>query len=170
MKEGTFIDSDNILDLVFTTEADRIGIAEIHPPLPRCHHCPVVFEYVLQKNVLVDAGQNGSRCLWGWADHNTISGKLWSVDWNWEFEGRSTGDCFVLFSTYIESLIEKHVSVGTRDFTRRWMRAPPRRLRHRKKQAWREYKQLRNNFGRPSNRFGLLLLLFLSLIMNTTVL
>ena len=49
------MDSD-ILDLIFKTEADRIGIVEIQPPLPRCHNCPVVFEYVLQRSVLIDAG------------------------------------------------------------------------------------------------------------------
>ena len=69
-------------------------------------------KHVLQQSVLLNVGHNDSQCLWERVDHHFISGKLWSVDWNWEFEERSAGDCFVLFSIYIESLIEKHVVVG----------------------------------------------------------
>ena len=47
-KEGKFIDSGNILQLVFTTESSRIGEVEVHLPLQRCYHCTEIFEYAFQ--------------------------------------------------------------------------------------------------------------------------
>ena len=48
VKEYTFVDSDNILDLVLTIELNRIGDVSVLEHFPRCHHCPVVLEHVLQ--------------------------------------------------------------------------------------------------------------------------
>ena len=48
VKDATFVDSNNILNLVLT-ELDRIGDVSVLEPFPICHHCPVVvLEYVLQ--------------------------------------------------------------------------------------------------------------------------
>ena len=44
VEEGTFDLSDNILDLVFTSSDDAVGDVKVMPPLPGCHHCPVVLE------------------------------------------------------------------------------------------------------------------------------
>ena len=33
---------------MLTTELDRIGDVSVLEPFPRCHHCPVVYQYVLQ--------------------------------------------------------------------------------------------------------------------------
>ena len=81
-KRRHFLLTDNILDLVFETEADKIGVVEIYPTLPRCHHCPVIFEYVLQQCVKGDVGQNGSLRLWEKVAHDAVSWKLWSTDCN----------------------------------------------------------------------------------------
>ena len=43
VEEGTFVDLDNVLDLVLTTEMDRVDVSVL-APFPRCHHCPVAFE------------------------------------------------------------------------------------------------------------------------------
>ena len=40
--------SNHILDLVLTTELDRIGNVSMLEPFPRCHHYSVVCAYVLQ--------------------------------------------------------------------------------------------------------------------------
>ena len=47
VKKCTFVDSNNIFNIVLTTELNRIGDVTMLEPFPRCHHCPVVFEYVL---------------------------------------------------------------------------------------------------------------------------
>ena len=63
VKEGTFVDSGNFLDLVLTTEDDCVGDVQVLPPFPRCHHCPVVFQYFLQYDNLAAEADTTSR-LW----------------------------------------------------------------------------------------------------------
>ena len=59
VKEGSFVDSNNILDLVVTTELNRIGYVSVLAPFPKCRHCPVPFEYVLQTcNIATDDNEN----------------------------------------------------------------------------------------------------------------
>ena len=41
----TYPRSGNILDLVLTSESDRIGRINVLPPLPGCDHSPTMFEY-----------------------------------------------------------------------------------------------------------------------------
>ena len=55
----TYIQSNNILDLVLTSEADRIGNVEVHPPLPRCLHSPVVCDCVFQFGTTSDEVHGG---------------------------------------------------------------------------------------------------------------
>ena len=50
-KEDSFVDFDNILDLVFSTESDRVGEVWVREAFPKCHHCPVVFEYILEFDI-----------------------------------------------------------------------------------------------------------------------
>ena len=46
--EPTFLYSDNILDLVLTTDVDRVMNLHLLHPLPRCGYSPVVFNYLFQ--------------------------------------------------------------------------------------------------------------------------
>ena len=48
--ESTYPRSGNILDLVLTSEPDRIGMIEVLPPLPGCDHSPTAFEYAFALN------------------------------------------------------------------------------------------------------------------------
>ena len=41
----TFLHSDNILDLVLTSEEDRLGDVVVHPALPGCRHSPITYSY-----------------------------------------------------------------------------------------------------------------------------
>ena len=63
VEEGTFVDSSNVLDLVLTTERDRVGDVSVLAPFPRCHHCPVIFQYVFQFDKDVDS-INSEQLLW----------------------------------------------------------------------------------------------------------
>ncbi len=38
----TFVPSGNILDLILTSEHDKIGATEVLPPFPGCGHCPIL--------------------------------------------------------------------------------------------------------------------------------
>ncbi len=43
----TYIQSNNILDLVFTSEEVRISYIDLIDPFPGCDHFPVLFDYLL---------------------------------------------------------------------------------------------------------------------------
>ena len=42
VQEGTFVDSNNILDLMLTNEIDRVGDVCVLEPLPSCRHCSAI--------------------------------------------------------------------------------------------------------------------------------
>ena len=76
VKKGTFVDSNNILDLALTTELDRIGDVSVLEPFPRCHHCPVVLEHVLQSTDDND-DEAAEKYLWSKEDYAKISASFW---------------------------------------------------------------------------------------------
>ena len=60
---------------------------------PRCHHCPVIFQYVFQFDKDVDS-INSEQLLWCKGNYGRISTHIISLDWKFEFEGRSVDECF----------------------------------------------------------------------------
>ena len=78
VKKGTFVGSNNIVDLVFTTELDRIGDVSVFEPFPRCHHCPVVCEYVLQFTGDNKDGVTG-KLLWSKGDYAELLASIIAV-------------------------------------------------------------------------------------------
>ena len=49
--KGAFVDLNKILDLIRSTEVDRVVAVWVLKPFPKCHHCPVVSEYILQFDI-----------------------------------------------------------------------------------------------------------------------
>ena len=97
VEESTFLDSGNVLDLVFATKIDRVDHISMHAPFPRCQHCPVGFEYVLQFDTYVDSVIS-ERLLWCKGNYKEISIHLRSVDWEFMFEGNQLMNVFnILF-------------------------------------------------------------------------
>ena len=56
VSEPTFPRSGNILDIVLTSEEDRVGSLLVMPPLPGCDHCPVLFDYVFETDAPISSG------------------------------------------------------------------------------------------------------------------
>ena len=79
VKESTFVASNNILDLVLTKELDRIADVSGLAPFPRCHHCPVILEYVLQFTDYKDEAVE--KYLWSKGDYAKISASILAVNW-----------------------------------------------------------------------------------------
>ena len=46
--EGTFYSSGNTLDLIFSSEEDRVIDVQVLPPFPNCGHSPVACKYISQ--------------------------------------------------------------------------------------------------------------------------
>lgn len=59
--------SGNILDLVLTSEKDRIGKLELSPPFPNCGHCGSISDYKFEctvKNANTERGKrSGTRVI-----------------------------------------------------------------------------------------------------------
>ena len=143
--EGTFHPSGNILDLVFTSESDVVGNVFVLPPLPGCHHSPVVVEYFADAVVPSEEICSESK-LWHKGNYRAINNFLLSVDWMFEFEGGSAEDNYGLFLETLNNLIECYVpSREVKMETPAWMSSPPRSLMRDRSSAWRLYKQLRRN-------------------------
>ena len=45
VREPTFVQSGNILDLILTSELHRVGDVRLLRPLPGCFHSPIVCDY-----------------------------------------------------------------------------------------------------------------------------
>ena len=63
-------------------------------PFPKCQHCPIVFEYVLQFDTPGNSFSKAVHILWSKEDHRRISDSILAVDWNFEFDLRSIEACF----------------------------------------------------------------------------
>ena len=63
--EPTFISSGNTLDILLTSEIDRVGDVKVLAPFPRCGHCPLIGGYVFNSNLDADDGEEIAECcLW----------------------------------------------------------------------------------------------------------
>ena len=49
-------------------------------PFPRCHHCPVVLEYVLQFTDYDSEDEAVEKCLWFKGDYAKVSASILAVD------------------------------------------------------------------------------------------
>ena len=87
-RESTFVDFNNILDLVLTTEAKRGGHICVLEPFPKCHYCPITFEYVMQF-VDEDANEGARYLMWSRENYAQILANIIAVDWIPEFDGMS---------------------------------------------------------------------------------
>ena len=148
VKEGTFVDSNNILDLILSTEADRVGEVRVLEPFPRCHHCPVVCEYILQFNITENFLNSSERILWSKGNYMRMSDNILAVDWDYEFDSKSLDECYTYFVHFMKELIDRFVPTGAHASSPTWMKGPPRWLEREKGSKWKEYKRQRKVLGR----------------------
>ena len=82
--QPTFPRSGNILDIVLTTEPDRVGTLDVLTPLPSCDHCPTSFEYVFSNQCVPISLQIPVRRAWHRGKYHSISKRLSDIDWDFE--------------------------------------------------------------------------------------
>ena len=146
--EPTFVTSGNILDLVLVNSADRVGGLGVYPPLPRCGHCPVLFDYNFQFIDNCDVASN--KRSWWKGDYQKISLGIDDVDWVHEFLCLSPSEMFARFIQIVRPLIEKHVPLRTPGRNLGSF-VPPTSLRRQKTRLWNRYKYVRSSHGRRSS-------------------
>ena len=105
---GTFLSSDNVLDLVLTSNEDRVCDVYSLPVLPKCQHYPVVCEMVYEDKQKED--ENIPKLAWHKTKFNKINQKLLNIDWEMLFQDLDADSCYILFRDIIVELIEPKIN------------------------------------------------------------
>lgn len=148
---GTFFPSGNVLDLVLSSDEDRVGEVYAAPPFPGCHHCPVI------GTVIYNFGQEeeivlNQRFAWGRGDYEGISADLAEIEWEHLFSGGSVEDCNSLYVQQLQESTRSHVPMQSAPKSHKWLSRPPRAMVTQRSARWDEYKRLRNVHGRASEQ------------------
>ena len=151
VKNGTHFPSGHILDLVLTTNSERVGSCDILPPLPRCCHAPVIFSYVFQ--CLSDHNMYNNELptyLWTKGNYSHMARILSGVDWDIEFLGLSADLQYAKLLNILYPLIRRYVP--TRNINRGgklpWNVNPPRSQKQECSYIWDNFKSKRSLLGR----------------------
>ena len=147
--EPTFVDSGNILDLVLTSEEDRVVELELFAPFPRCHHVVVVVDYCFQFDAVpADANRKIRRC-WHRGKYGRIDERLRDFDWEFELAYLDVENMYKRFLSIVNPLIEQFVP-EKRMGAPPWPVCPPADLARDRREAWNNYKVVRRVHGRGS--------------------
>ena len=150
--EPTFVPSGNILDLIFTSEGDRVGSVEVMPPFPRCAHSPVICDYVFRDGPFEDQLVDEPRRLWFRGSYRAISNSLSDVDWDFEFAYGSADENYSRFVFILLLLVDEFIPLQVGIAGCPWSVRPPRRLMTCQSKAWLDYKHCRAAYGRRDQR------------------
>ena len=146
--EATFWRSGNILDLILTSEEDRVGSVDVLPPYPSCGHLAIVFTYVFQFGVNC-VGGGLARRDWFRGRYGMINNHLSAFDWQLEFHDLTVSAMYNRLKEILEPLIDRYVPLA-RAASHIKIRHPPPSLKRERSRAWRSYKNLRRLYGRSS--------------------
>ena len=162
--EGTFHPSETILDLIFTSDHDVVGEVSVLPPLPGCHHSPVICEYFFANFDGSSDDTVANTRMWNKGNYKEVDDYLMSVNWVGLFEGGDADQNYLVLMHILQNLIEAYIPCDTmRADKPTWKVNPPRSLMQRRSRAWQRYKQLRSDFGRTHSTAELALEHFKSL-------
>lgn len=150
--EPTFLPSGNILDLILTSESDRVGEIRVLPPFPNCGHSPTLCSYIFQD--ISRSQMSYSHRLWHKGKYHKISSHLSTVDWDFEFLHLNVEQMFSRFLSILVPLLDRHIpctitKVGTH--SPKCKVRPPQVLKRRRHLLWTQYKAIRSRLGRNSN-------------------
>ena len=150
--ESTYPKSGNILDLVLTSEPDRVGSLDVKAPLPGCDHCAISFDYIF--DIVPEASSPVSLTTqrdWhkGW--FKGIVHKLNNVDWDLELAYLNADQSFKHLSAKLQKLTAEYIPLKPKGVRKPpWSTRPPNSLISRRQYAWSQYKNARRQLGRHS--------------------
>ena len=154
VKFPTFLTSRNTLDLILTSDHDRVGEVRGIAPLPGCRHIPVVCDYTFffaASSSVPESRDLGGlvKRAWNRGKYNQLNSFLQDVDWDIELSSPDVNICLNRFLGILNPLISRFVPLESSS-PRRTSRRPPPRLAKRRKDAWRIYRLARSIYGRNS--------------------
>ena len=153
--EGTYLYSNNILDLVLTSENDRVVNLELFPPFPHCGHLLVKFEWLFSlppdNAAHLHSPKGPPKYLWSHADFASIKRELIDIDWEFEFCFGNVNDNYTYLSEVIKHCMLRHVPTRSpASRPRQWKPKVDSELSRLKSQSWQKYKLARQRHGRNS--------------------
>lgn len=154
--EPTFVSSGNILDLVLSTESDRIMDLNVFPPFPNCGHALVNVDYLFHLGNSGNWSETKSvrtSFCWSRGRYAQMNASLSQVDWDFEFMHLDVNETNEVFCKIFHDHIKTFVPNCTpRPFSLPWERNIPPHLSRGRTNCWREYKALRAQWGRQSHQ------------------
>ena len=145
---GTFFPSGNTLDLVLTSDDDRIGEVYASEPLPGCSHCPVIGSFIFQFADGLEDSFSDEKLAWSKGNYSLISEELLEFDWEIAFQGLEVGECYEMFLGVLDGSVKRHIPKQKPKTTRGWLCKPPRALMRQRNVLWRQFKACRRQNGR----------------------
>ena len=153
--EPTFISSSNILDLVLSTESDRITNLNIFPPFPNCGHVIVTIDYVFQSDISQHSMDTPLNRIYNWSrgKYDKMIASLERIDWDLKLMFLGINDAYEEFSSTIKHHIDKFVPTKTiKSSVPPYEKGIPPSLLRGRAACWKTYKQHRTQFGRHSHQ------------------
>ena len=110
VREPTFPQSSNVLDLILTSDMDRVGRVSVPPPLPGCDHCPTLLDYVFSHSDRPDEPSHEATFhrVWHKGDFGTIQDKLSGMNWH-SLSAMNANDGFDHLANALNLLTVTHV-------------------------------------------------------------
>ena len=150
----TFLTSGNTLDLILTSEPDRVGEVFPAPPLPGCKHIPAVCDYVFSSRAVPSTtsptSSHASKRDWIKGKYNRINDLIRDVDWDMVLDLGDVNEMARKLQDILLPLIDAHIPIRKEWNARRCPHSPPPSLQRRRKASWRAYRTARNTHGRRS--------------------
>lgn len=143
----TMTRSDNVLDLVLTSQSDRVVDVDSLAPFAHCDHLPVCFTY--QASSLVDRGVNPPVFDWFRVNFDELNAHFLSLDWDLLMSGCDVDAVYDNFLRCVSSACARYVPLKVQ--TERvlpWVASVHPGLYQCLKVRWRFYKCCRARFGR----------------------
>ena len=148
--EPTFVTSGNILDLVLTTDPDRIADLTLHPPFPHCGHALIKFSYVFQTS-LGQPQTTNTQLDWPRGNYDALSSHINTYDWDFEFMHLPVTEMVNHLTMVLNNLSRCYVPVKKQqNNTPPWHKNVPIHIRTKKARCWADYIHHRRAYGRRS--------------------
>ena len=147
--DSTFPRSGNILDLILTSEKDRLSEVSIRPPPPGSDHssihCQDLFDTDLQQRTMA-----APRFLWHRGRYDTIGNVLGEVDWDFEFRFLTAQEAYTHLLSILKPLISRYVPTKTEGQLNKlpWKTNPPTSLKRKRSSTWSAYKDAKRSLGK----------------------
>ena len=150
IREPTYPRSGNTLDLILTSDLDRVGHVHVCSPLPGCDHCPTLVDYVFSAasdNPAIPTSNNPQRRAWHKGNYRAIRHKLEGK--NWTFLGTpNASDGYDYLADYLNELSEDFVPMNSTQRDKPpWPTRAPTSLIHEKQRVWATYKAVRGDWA-----------------------